>query len=337
MVIAPTDLKLYYSGSASKSAPGGPQGGIISSVQVPTQTLSGGVTIDNTMFADITDSEARNGKTRYACFYLKNTHATQTASNIRVYQSSVTPGKDTIRVGYSGVAANSHDPLLSSTNTGVYNAPLSTSESKLDNVNKRAAAYVASAGAPVMNKTITLVEVYLKKVGNPTGTISVRQRKRTSETIHTDYGSMSAASVATTPTLYQFANPGNTGFVHTEDVFGVEYTTGTANDYIVVMRAAGSPVPNMHLLHYNGQQWTSLSDFDLCGNMYVAGQSTPIQSAPTGVSFENPLSIDTAITLPNLTAGSFVPFWLKNQVPANTPNQTNNTSELVFRVTSPTP
>lgn len=336
MVIAPTDLKLYYSGSASKSGPGGPQGGIISSVQVPVQTLAGGVTIDNTMFEDITDSQARNGKTRYACFYLKNTHATQTASNIRVYQSSVTPGRDTIRVGYSGVAANSHDPLLTSTNTPVYNVILHASESKLDNVNKRVAAYVSSAGAPIINKTITLVEVWLKKVGNPTGTINVRQRKRTSETIHTDYGSMSAASVAIAPTMYQFANPGNTGFVHTEDVFGVEYTSGTATDYITVMRAPGSPIPNMHLLHYNSQQWTSLSDFDLCGRMYVAGTGGQEQT-PTGINFENPLSIDTAITLPNLTAGSFVPFWLKHEVPANTPNQTNNTSELVFRVTSPTP
>lgn len=334
MAILTTDLKLFYSGTATKNGPGGPQGGVISSNQVPVQKLATGVTIDNTMFEDVTNSEASNGKTRYACFYLKNTHATLTATNIRVYQSSVTPGQDTIRVGYSGVAANGHDPLLTETNTGVYNVPLNTSESPLNNTTKRAGFYVASSGAPVFGKTITLVEAWLKKVGSPTGTINVRQRKRTSETIHTDYGSMDASTVATEPTLYQFASPGNTGTVHVEDIFGIEYTTGTATNYIVAMRAAGSPINNMHLTHYNGTQWMNVSDFDLCGRMFVAGTGGDTLTPP-GVNFENPLSIDTAITLPNLTAGSFVSFWLRNDIPANTPNQTSNTSELVFRVTSP--
>jgi hypothetical protein len=334
MAILSTDLKLFYSGTSGKSGPGGPQGGVISSVQVPVQTLSGGVTIDNTMFEDVTNSEAANGKTRYACFYLKNTHATLTASNIRAYQSSVTPGRDTIRVGYSGVAANSHDPLLTETNNSTYNVALNTSESQLNSTTKRAGFYVASSNAPVFGKTITLVEVWLKKTGSPTGTINVRQRKRTSETIHTDYGSLDASTVATTPTLYQFASPGNTGTVHVEDIFGVEYTGGSSTNYISVMRAPGSPIPNMHLTHYNGSQWMNVSDFDLCGRMYTAGQGGDTQTPP-GISFENPLSIDTAITLPNLTAGSFVSFWLRNDIPANTPNQSNNTSELVFRVTSP--
>jgi hypothetical protein len=70
--------------------------------------------------------------------------------------------------------------------------------------------------------------------------------------------------------------------------------------------------------------------------MSVAGTGGDTQNPPT-VTFENPLSIDTAITLPDLTAGSFVPFWLQDLIPANTANQTNNTSELVVRVTSPTP
>ena len=70
--------------------------------------------------------------------------------------------------------------------------------------------------------------------------------------------------------------------------------------------------------------------------MYIAGQGGD-QLAPTGVTFENPISFDTAITLPNLAAGQAVPFWLQNNIPANTSNQQNNTSELRFRVTSPTP
>lgn len=336
MVIAITDLKLYYSGSSSKNGPGGPQGGVISTNQVPAQTLTGGVSLDNTVFEDVTSQEAASGKTRYACLYLKNTHATQTATNVRLYQSSITPGRDTIRVGYSGVAANSHDPLLTETNTSVYNVPLNTSEQRLDHDRERAAFYIASTSAPIYNKAITLVELWLMRNGSPTGTLNVRQRNRNSETIRTDFGSMNVATISTTPTLYQFSAPGNTFKSVLEGTISAEYTNGTENNYIAVMRAAGSPVPYMHVLNYDGDQWRNVSDFDLCGRMYTAGAGGDTQ-APSGVSFENPISIDTAIALPNLTAGSFVPFWLQNNIPANTPNQANNTSELAIRVTSPTP
>jgi hypothetical protein len=337
MVIAPTDLKLYYSGSTTKNGPGGAQGGMISTFQVPAQTIAGGVAINNTVFSDITNSEAMNGKTRYACLYLKNTHGSQSASSIKMWQSNVTPGQDSIRLGYSGVAANGHDPLLTGTNTSTYGVPLSTSFATLDDQRKRVGFYVTSENAPVYGKTILIVEIYMQRVGTPTGTLNVRQRKRTSETIHTDYGSMNVASISNTaPTLYQFSDLANTGFVHVEDIFTVEYTGGTASNYIQVYRAAGSPVQGMHLVTYTGTQWLSVADFDLCGNMYVAGQSTG-PTAPVGVTFENPTSFETAISLPTLTAGSFVPFWLRNDVPANTPNQTNNTSEIRFRVQSPTP
>ena len=139
-----------------------------------------------------------------------------------------------------------------------------------------------------------------------------------------------------TPTLYQFSAPANTVKCQEESVIAAEYTGGTEQNYISVMRAAGSPVKYMHVLTYDGSQWRSASDFDLCGRLYVSGTSGDALQ-PSGINFENPLDVGTAISLPNLTAGSFVPFWLKNEVPANTPNQSNNTSELAFRFLSPTP
>jgi hypothetical protein len=335
LVIASSDLKWFYSGLSNKNGPGGPQGGVISSNQVPAQTIAGGVSTNRTLFEDVSNTEAMTGKKRYVCIYLKNTHGSQTASSIKVWQSSVTPGQDTIRIGYSGVAANGHDPLLTETNTGVYNVPLGTSETRLDHQVRRAGLYVASQNAPVFGKTITRLEFWLRKVGSPTGTINVRQRKRTSETIHSDYGSINVTTLTDTPTLQTFQDPANTGTVHVEDIFTIEYTGGTQTNYVTVMRQAGSPIQNMHLVHYNGQQWTNLSDFDISGRMYIAGQGGD-QIAPN-VTFENPVSFDTAISLPNLTAGSFVPIWLENNIPANTPNQQNNTSELRVRVTSPTP
>lgn len=334
MVIAPTDIKYYYSGSASKNGPGGPQGGQISSNQIPAQTLSSGVTVLNTVFNDITNQQAANGYTDYVCIYAKNTHGTQTATSPKLWQSSITPGPDKIRLGYSGVAANGNDPLLSETNTSTYFVPLSTSFTTLDETRKRTGFYVSSENAPVYGKTITLVELYLMKVGSPTGTLNVRQRKRNSETIHTDYGSIDVSTINnSTPTLYQFAEPGNTGWVHVEDIFTVEYTGGSSSNKINVYRAAGSPINGMHLVHYIGNQWTSMSDFDLCGAMYTAGQSG--NTLTPNVTFENATNYETAISLPTLTAGSYVPFWMRRQVPANSPNWNNNTSEIAIRFLSP--
>jgi len=335
MVILSTDLKWYYSGSAAKSGPGGPQGGMISSVQVPAQTISGGVTIDNSIFGDVTNQEAANGTARYFCMYLKNTHGSQTASNIRLWQSSETPGQDNIRIGYSGVAANGHDPLLTSTHNSVYQVPLSTSFSTLDHIRKRIGLYVASQTAPVYDKTITKLELWLKKIGTPTGTLNVRQRGRTDDQIDSDFGSIDVSTISSTdPTLYSFSDPANTGRVHVEDIFTIEYTAGTDVNEVAVYRAAGSPIAGMHEVHYKGGQWSNLADFDICGGMFVNGPGGD-QTAPTGVSFENPLSFETAISLPTLTAGSFVPIWLQNNIPANTPNQQSNTSEYRVRFASP--
>jgi hypothetical protein len=251
-----------------------------------------------------------------------------------MWQSSITPGRDNIRLGYSGVAANSHDPLLTETNTPVYKVPLSTSESRLDHDRERVGFYVTSESAIIWHKAITVVEIYLKRTGTPTGTLNVRQRNRNSETIRVDFGSKDVTTIDnTTPTLYTFTAAGNTYETPDESIISVEYTAGTETNYISVMRAAGSPVAYMHVVNWDGEQWRSVSDFDLCGNMYTAGTAGD-QIAPS-VTFENPVSLETAITLPNLTAGSFVPFWAVREVPANCAGQTANSSELAFRVESP--
>ena len=330
MVITESQLEIRYSGSASKSGPGGPQGGVISSNKVTEQTIEGGVDIANTIFEDVTNQESANGKVQYVCLYLKNTHGTQTASKIKMWQSSITPATDRIRLGYSGVGANNHDPLLSETNTSVYHLALGTSESRLDHDRFRAGVYVANTAASIYNKALVLVEFYLQRFGTPTGTLRVRQYRRNSPNYKVEFGTMDVTTINnSTPTLYQFIAAGNTVKVSLEDIISVGYFDGDENNYISVMRQPGSPIPNMHTVNWDGTQWRTVSDFDLCGNMYVAGTSGDTIT-PTGVTFEHPVSRDTGISLPNLTAGSFVPFWVMREVPANSPNYTNNTSELAF-------
>ena len=337
MVISANQIKLFYSGTATKNGPGGPQGGVISSNSVNEQTLQSGVNIDETIFRDVTDAQARSGDVRYFCGYWKNTHATQTATNLKMWQSSVTPGQDNIRVGYSGAAVNTHDSLNTESSTKVYDVPASTSQGRMDHDRFRAGLYISSKSSKIYDKPITLVEFFLQRFGSPTGTLFVKQKSRKNETVKVDFGSIDVATINnSTPTIYQFAAPTNIVKLALEDVIACEYTTGTEANYIALIRKAGSPISYVHFVNYDGTQWRDVPDFDACGKLYTAGISGDT-SAPTGVNFENPVSRETAIALPNLPPGGYVPFWLKREVPVNTSNQKKNTSELALEFRSPTP
>ncbi len=337
MVIAANQIKLFYSGTSNKNGPGGPQGGVISSNSVNEQTVSGGIAIDETVFKDVTDAEARSGDVRYFCGYWKNTHGTQTATNVKMWQSSLTPGGDNIRIGYSGKPINTHDTLNTEASTKIYDVPASTSQSRMDHDRFRAGIYVASKSAKIYDKAITLVEFFLQRFGTPTGTLTVRQKSRKNETVKVEFGTIDVTTISnSTPTIYQFAKPDNTVKLALEDIIGCEYTAGTETNYIALIRKAGSPVSYVHSINHDGTQWRDIPDFDMSGKLYSAGISGDT-TAPTGLNFENPVSRETAIALPNLPPGAFVPFWLKREVPANTSNQKNNSSELALEYRSPTP
>jgi hypothetical protein len=54
---------------------------------------------DNKLFDDVTKAQALAGDTNYRCIYLKNTHASDTATNVSVWINQDTPGGDTISIG----------------------------------------------------------------------------------------------------------------------------------------------------------------------------------------------------------------------------------------------
>lgn len=337
MVIAATDIKLHYSGTASKNGPGGPQGGVISTNFVAQQDIAGGITIDETIFKDVTTTQAKNGEVRYFGGYWKNTHATQTATAIKMWQSALTPGQDHIRLGYSGAAANTHDTLNTEASTKIYDVPTTQSQSRMDHDRFRAGIYISSQSAKIFDEAITLVEFYLLRTGTPTGTLFVRQKNRKSETVKVEFGSIDVTTINnSTPTIYSFAQPGNTIKMAVEDIIACEYTTGTETNYISLIRKAGSPVKFVHSINHDGTQWRDIPDFDMSGRLYTAGVAGDT-TAPTSVSFEHPVNRETAIALPDLAPGAFVPFWLKRVVPANCSSQKDNTSELTLEFRSPTP
>lgn len=84
MALAGTDLKYYLSGGASNTSPGSSLGGAISSTQVGTN-----------LFDDISSSESSSGDTEYRAIFVKNTSATDTAYNTKIWIESNTPSTST--------------------------------------------------------------------------------------------------------------------------------------------------------------------------------------------------------------------------------------------------
>lgn len=69
---------------------------------LPAGDVSNTVTIanvNNGLFDDVTKAQALAGDTNYRCFYLKNTHATDTATDVRFWINQDSLGADVISIG----------------------------------------------------------------------------------------------------------------------------------------------------------------------------------------------------------------------------------------------
>lgn len=83
---------------------GSTSGYIIVSVvaaSLPGSTVQDSITVSNATnraFDNITAMESLNGDAEYRCFYVKNTHATQTAYDVRLWVKSQPTGSDTLAV-----------------------------------------------------------------------------------------------------------------------------------------------------------------------------------------------------------------------------------------------
>lgn len=87
MPVAPTDIKIYHSGGAANTSPAASLGGAISNTEISSTAL-------NNLFDDVSDEEAVLGDTEYRCFYVKNTHATDTLTDAEIYISANSPSAD---------------------------------------------------------------------------------------------------------------------------------------------------------------------------------------------------------------------------------------------------
>jgi len=78
MPIVATDIKIYLSGGAGNSDPNAALGDAISTTELVDNSL-------NNLFALASASEVDAGSVKYRAVYIKNTHATLTLTNPKVY------------------------------------------------------------------------------------------------------------------------------------------------------------------------------------------------------------------------------------------------------------
>ncbi|TVO70894.1 hypothetical protein FHP88_15685 [Sedimenticola selenatireducens] len=110
MPMVATDIKIYYSGGAANSDPNASLGGVISSVEV-----SAGV---HNLFDQVASDEASAGDTEYRCEYVKNTHPTLTAQNLKVFVNAESPSADTDEeIGLGTSAINGTEQTIADEDT----------------------------------------------------------------------------------------------------------------------------------------------------------------------------------------------------------------------------
>lgn len=89
MAIVSTEIKKYLSGGSSNTNPNEALGGAISSTEIVDDTL-------NNLFDKVTGSESEVGSIEYRAFFVKNTNATKTYEDAKIYISTNTASADTI-------------------------------------------------------------------------------------------------------------------------------------------------------------------------------------------------------------------------------------------------
>ncbi len=89
MAVVPSDIEYRWSGGADNANPDLALGGVMSDFIFPSGLF-------NNLFDDVDNGEATAGDTEYRCFYLVNTHATDTWFTSRIWIEIETSSGDSI-------------------------------------------------------------------------------------------------------------------------------------------------------------------------------------------------------------------------------------------------
>lgn len=107
-------------------------GGAITATEIPKNQDAANPTF-NTILRDFTNAEREDGLIQHKCVFVKNTHATLTATSLRLWFSAVTPDPDTFsRIGLSATGKNAAAVTIPNTYTAPSGVDLDTRHNALD-------------------------------------------------------------------------------------------------------------------------------------------------------------------------------------------------------------
>ena len=111
MAITAAEIKYYLSGGASNTDPNASLGGDISSTEITSGTL-------HNLFDQVSGAESSAGDTEYRCFYIKNTNATLTWQNVKIWVETETANPDTDElIGLGSSAVGGSEPSVADEST----------------------------------------------------------------------------------------------------------------------------------------------------------------------------------------------------------------------------
>jgi hypothetical protein len=152
----------------------------------------------------------------------------------------------------------------------------------------------AATSSILIGKIITEVDVWMKAVGSPTGTITVTIRKGSDDSIAATMGTMAATSLTGTMKLYTFTNTGNAYTIVATDKVLVEFGAGNSTNYVAVDESAASTMDGV--LSYSeyfstGSSTTPYSQTTDTNHQHMAGDSTSTDYKRLGEKVVNSSSV----------------------------------------------
>lgn len=154
----------------------------------------------------------------------------------------------------------------------------------------RVSQFINAQGSLFLNTTnnqVTFVQLYLTKIGSPTGTVTVHIRRGVDDSDIKQIGSIAVSSITTTsptPTVLSVTDTTNTYILEAKDKISVEYAGGDASNAVGVqvrnVTPSGYDGTNSYIARYNGSVYDYDTTRDMVALMKVGGNTfTPEANA----------------------------------------------------------
>lgn len=176
---------------------------------------------------------------------------------------------DNIIVSY-GTSANDQTIVTTNTNTTYpYNVQTFSSAGAMNDVNKAYGEYVSSTSSALYNKTIDCMDVLIKKVGTPTGTMTIGVMNSTNGVTKT-FGTQDVSLLTTSFNWKSYCLSNNNSYtIQSGDRIGMRYVNGTSSNNVQLQIDTNNPFDGtITYIQVYTSSWTSQTPWDLTMKLY---------------------------------------------------------------------